>query len=75
MFYQPRPLRVDIFDLGGRKRRCLSQAEALAGQVGVEWDGLDEAGRLVPPGLYVLRVEAEGDAQTERASRLVGVAY
>jgi hypothetical protein len=75
MFYLPRPLRVEIFDLGGRKLRSLSQAEAAAGRVGLEWDGLDEGGRLVPPGLYLLRVEAEGDAQAETVSRLVGVAY
>jgi hypothetical protein len=75
MFYLPRPLRVEVFDLGGRKLRSLSQAEAAAGRVGLEWDGRDEGGRLVPPGLYLLRVEAEGDAQTEMVSRLVGVAY
>lgn len=75
MFLVPRPLRVDIFDLGGRRLRSLSQAEAEAGRVGMEWDGRDERGQLVPPGLYLLRVQAEGDAQTETVSRLVGVAY
>ena len=75
MFYLPRPLRVEVFDLGGRKLRSLSQTEAEAGRVGLEWDGLDEGGRLVPPGLYLLRVEAVGDAQTETVSRLVGVVY
>lgn len=75
MFYLPRPLRVEVFDLAGRQRRSLSQSEVLAGHIGLEWDGLDEAGQLVPPGLYLLRVEAAGDAQTETRSRLVGVAY
>ncbi|MBI2504250.1 MAG: hypothetical protein HYW07_13575 [Candidatus Latescibacteria bacterium] len=75
MFYLPRPLRIDIYDLGGRRLRSLSQAEAAAGRVGLEWDGRDEDGSLVPPGLYLLRVEAQGDAQTETVSRLVGVAY
>lgn len=74
-FYLPRPLRVDIYDLGGRQLRSLSQAEAAAGRVGLEWDGRDQSGQLVPPGLYLLRVQAEGDAQTETVNRLVGVAY
>ena len=40
------------------------------------WDGRDEGGTLVSPGLYLARVEIDGDARdTNSAARLVGVAY
>jgi len=75
MFFLPRPLRLGIYDLSGRQVRSLSEAEATAGQVSAEWDGRDAAGERVPPGIYLLRVEAEGDAQAQTVSRLIGVAY
>ena len=75
MFYLPRPLHIAIYDLAGRRVRSLSQAASAAGRVALEWDGRDEGGALVPPGLYLLQVDAEGDAQTQRVSRLIGVAY
>jgi hypothetical protein len=53
----------EIFDLGGRKVRTFS-----ASQGGVFWDGRDENGRLVPPGLYFIRVRAGGQ---EAKSRVV----
>ena len=48
----PAGTRVDIFDLSGRRRR----AAVLDGGGGFAWDGLDEAGRAVAPGLYFARV-------------------
>ena len=38
----------------------------------VVWDG---AGALVPPGLYVVEVEVEGDAGDRSRRRMVPVAY
>jgi len=68
------PLHIALTDLAGRPVRQL-RTLALAGPQLFRWDGGDEQGRLVPPGLYLLRVEVEGDARTPQASRLVAVAY
>ena len=71
----PRAVRVAIFDLTGRRVHLLSEAEQVAGRVALKWDGRDQAGGLVAPGNYILRVEVSGDARTERISRTVAVAY
>jgi hypothetical protein len=39
------------------------------------WDGRDESGVLVPPGHYVLRLDVEGDARSQRIIHLVRVVY
>lgn len=74
-FFLPRPLHITVFDLTGRQVYSLSEQEIAAGHVAIEWDGRDARGARVPPGLYLLRVEARGDAQAEVVSRVIGVAY
>ena len=72
----PRPLEVGIFDLAGRRVRHLR--EEGAGRAVLHWDGRDEAGRLVPPGLYLCRVSVQVHADEARpasAARAIAVAY
>lgn len=71
----PRPLEVSIYDLSGRQVHLLSDRAITAGPVVLEWDGRDAAGQLLPPGLYILRIEIRGDAQTATDSRLIAVVY
>jgi subtilisin family serine protease len=47
----PAGTRVTIFDLSGRRRR----ATVLDGGGAFAWDGRDDSGRLVAPGLYFVR--------------------
>ena len=71
-------LRVDIYDLSGRRVRDLSKiTEHPSGERRIEWDGRDEAGIVVPPGIYLVRVgfATDSDADGTYASRLVHVAY
>jgi hypothetical protein len=52
---------VDLYDVSGRRVRSLVSAETWsAGRTTRSWDGLDEQGREVRPGIYVLRVRAGG---------------
>ena len=69
------PLQVRIFDLSARLISTLLDRLAESDNFSVEWDGRDEAGRVVPPGLYLYRVELEGDTETFARSGIVGVAY
>jgi flagellar hook assembly protein FlgD len=39
------------------------------------WDGRDQAGDRVPPGLYLVTLTVDGDARQTRRARTVGVAY
>ncbi|MCA9728399.1 MAG: T9SS type A sorting domain-containing protein [Candidatus Eisenbacteria bacterium] len=50
-------VQVAIFDANGRQVRSLRNAEVAAGSQSVSWDGADESGRRVAPGLYFVRVQ------------------
>lgn len=61
------PVEVEIFDLTGRRLRRLEEQRPIsAGTYSIAWDGRDEAGVVVPPGLYAARVRLDSD--TEGAS-------
>ena len=46
-----------------------------AGAQDFTWDGRDQAGQLVPPGLYLLELYLDGDAHQQRVRRLISVVY
>ena len=72
---EPRVLRAELLDLSGRRLRLLTHRPITAGRVVIEWDGHSDAGQLVTPGLYLLYLTIEGDAETARATRTLGIAY
>ena len=75
------PAEVEIYDLSGRLlRRIQERRDISAGRYAISWDGLDESGNRVPPGLYTVRLGL--DAATEgtgvkdtHAARTIAVAY
>jgi hypothetical protein len=69
-----RPIVVEVFDLGGRRLRRMEQ-NAVSGGYSQSWDGRDEEGGLVAPGLYLVRVSVDADAANSALVRLVSVAY
>ena len=75
------PLQVAIYDLSGRLMRQLAeQRTTTTGQYEIAWDGTDERGERVPPGIYcaLLRVAVDvGGLSGERTEvvRTVTVAY
>ena len=55
-------VEAEIFDLGGRRIRLLEEQRSVsAGTYSIPWDGRDQAGNLVPPGLYALRLRLGSD--------------
>ena len=75
-----RPLRLEIFDLTGRKVRTLldtrSSARAFVEQDALRWDGRDDNGRLLPPGLYLFQIYVETDGLSPAVlTKTVTIAY
>ena len=66
---------VAVWDLSGRLVRRVYAGRDGVGAYERIWDGRDEAGRLVPPGLYLYRVAVEADHQTVEAVKPLHVAY
>ncbi len=68
-------LRVEVYDLSGRRCAAILDARAAAGPYALRWDARAERGKLVPPGLYLVGVEVEVDRGTFARMETVGVAY
>ena len=58
-----------ILDPAGRRVRTLARGEFEAGEHAAPWDGRDEDGRAVAPGLYFARFETAGFTATRRIVR------
>jgi flagellar hook assembly protein FlgD len=60
------PVRLQVFDAGGRYVATLVDGLVQAGPVRLPWDGRDHRGRRVASGKYFYRLQA-GDETTSRA--------
>ncbi len=49
---------IEIFKVSGEKVRTLLHENALAGQHEVDWDGKDDRGQPVPPGVYIFQLKS-----------------
>lgn len=64
---EPSLIRVEVFDVAGRLVKRLVQGEFMAaGTVSLLWRGVDEQGRAVASGTYLLRVKAGQEVSTDR---------
>jgi hypothetical protein len=52
-----------------------TEKEVRAGRQDFTWDGYGADRRLVPPGLYLVQLQVEGDARAETFQRVVSVVY
>lgn len=74
----PKRLEVGIYDLAGRQVRDLSvETGQPSGLHRLGWDGRDEGGALLPPGIYLVRAGVDTDAGRggTRAVGLVRMVY
>ena len=75
-----RPVTVRIYDLSGRLMRRLDvQKPLVAGRYVLDWAAEDQQGQVVPPGIYILRVDIDADSdlgvKQTGVQRLLHVAY
>jgi len=71
----PVGVQVIIYDLSGREVRRLYNARDRSGPNQVAWDGRADDNTTVPPGLYLIRLEANTDAGDATQMRSVAVVY
>jgi hypothetical protein len=64
-------VKLEVFDVVGRRVATLVDGPRSGGSQLVRWSGTDDVrGRAAPPGVYLCRLEAAGQAQTRRLLRL-----
>ena len=69
------PIDVEFFDLSGRLLRSLRMVVAGSTTFELTWDGTDDVGKLVAPGLYVYRLGIGADSGSASRVGHVAVAY
>ncbi|MYK01573.1 MAG: hypothetical protein F4037_06450, partial [Gemmatimonadales bacterium] len=71
---QPSPISAIIYDLSGQPVRRMSEP----GESGIHqiaWDGSNDSGQTVLPGIYICRIELDTDTGKKAAVRTVAVVY
>lgn len=58
-----------VYDVRGARLRTLASGARAAGAYHVRWDGCDERGHAVAPGVYLVRLEANGTSATRKLVR------
>lgn len=71
----PAPVKVTVYTLSGRPVRIVYSGEESSGRYSCMWDGRDERGRMVPPGIYVYRIHLCPDVGDEGNVGTVSVVY
>jgi len=72
---KPAPVFFEIFDLSGNLLRRGYAEEDVSGRFFQLWDGRNDNGKKVAPGLYIYRMQVEADAGTVSRQGVVGVVY
>lgn len=63
--------RLEVYSVSGRLMKRLMNREVVSGQTyPMTWDGSDEQGRPVPPGIYFVRLTTGTRAYTQRMVRI-----
>lgn len=65
-----RPGSLAVYDTAGRRVRTLESGPLAPGEHAPAWDGRDDAGGTLPPGVYLARLVVGGEAQTRRVTLL-----
>jgi hypothetical protein len=60
------PVHLAVYDISGRLVRVLQDGDQSAGSHRSVWNGTDQRGRPVAPGVYLLRLEGQGQTATRK---------
>ena len=62
----PGPVRLTLADVTGARVRTLAEGEFPGGMHELVWDGCDDRGRRLAPGVYTARLEAAGQRRSQK---------
>ena len=75
LFVEEADIEIDVLDLAGRNvRRLVGEARSPGAQL-EWWNGEDEAGKVVPPGIYLVRIRAKTQSEDATAVLTAPVVY
>jgi len=63
---RPGEVRIEVYDLAGRRLRVLTSGPRPAGAGDALWDLADQRGARVPPGVYLVRARVPGAEMVRR---------
>ena len=69
------PVELEIYALDGRRLTRIDAGLQGSGPREIEWDGRDERGELLPPGIYLLGIAPNAEFATSAQIRPLGIAY
>ena len=67
---QAGPVRLDAFDVTGRRVCALARGEHSAGTHELSWRGIDDAGHSLPPGVYLIRLAVGAHVEQRRVVKI-----
>ncbi len=68
-------VNIGIYDLSGSKLKAVFSGRLGSGRYREAWDGRNDQGSLVPPGIYLCRVSVDTRAKTFSRLKAVAVVY
>ncbi len=66
---------IGVYTLTGQRVRALVRGKFNKGFYTEQWDGRDDQGALVPPGIYLLHIKVDADREKAAQLHAVSVAY
>ena len=69
------PVRLNVYTLNGRRVGRFTIGDQGSGQQQLSWNGRDEQGQLLAPGVYLVEVALESEFGEARQLRSLGIAY
>lgn len=69
------PVTIELYDLAGLRRCEVARSTAASGRFSATWEGVDDAGNLLAPGLYLLRLEVDSDKAKDVELAIVRLIY
>ncbi len=72
---EPVPVVLEVYSLDGRRVALVEAGLQNAGPQSLRWDGRDETGQWLPPGLYLTALNLRSEFAADPQLRPLGIAY
>ncbi len=72
---EPVPVVLEVYSLDGRRVALVEAGLQNAGPQSLRWDGRDESGQWLPPGLYLTALTLRSEFAADPQLRPLGIAY